>query len=86
MMQRLNMPAAGFPLLFAVLAERDDLRLSLLALLKGRSHSDITQSPGSDTRSFGTFAGGSPASQEGPAAIQNISGFPKDLPSRSAAR
>ena len=33
-----------------------------------------------------TFAAGSPAPREVPAAIQNISGFPKDLPSRSAAR
>ena len=33
-----------------------------------------------------TFAAGSPALQEAPAAIQNISGFPKDLPSRSVAR
>ena len=33
-----------------------------------------------------TFAAGSPALQEVPAAIQNISGFPEDLPSRSVAR
>ena len=33
-----------------------------------------------------TFAAGSPALREAPAAIQNISGFPQDLPSRSAAR
>jgi predicted transglutaminase-like cysteine proteinase len=39
-----------------------------------------------DYHAMTTFAGGSPASQEGPAAIQNISGFPKELPSRSAAR
>ena len=39
-----------------------------------------------DYHAITTFAGGSPASQEGPAAIQNISGFPNDLPSRSAAR
>jgi predicted transglutaminase-like cysteine proteinase len=32
-----------------------------------------------------TFAGASPPPEEAPAAIQNISGFPKDLPSRSAA-
>jgi hypothetical protein len=39
-----------------------------------------------DYHAMTTFAGGSPASQKGPAAIQNISGFPKELPSRSAAR
>ena len=39
-----------------------------------------------DYQAMTTFAAGSPAPQEAPAAIQNISGFPKDLPSRSAAR
>jgi hypothetical protein len=39
-----------------------------------------------DYQAMTTFAAGSPAPQEVPAAIQNISGFPKDLPSRSAAR
>jgi predicted transglutaminase-like cysteine proteinase len=39
-----------------------------------------------DYQAMTTFAAGSPATQEAPAAIQNISGFPKDLPSRSAAR
>ena len=39
-----------------------------------------------DYHAITTFAGGSPALQEVPAAIQNISGFPKDPPSRSAAR
>jgi len=39
-----------------------------------------------DYQAMTTFAAGSPAPQEAPAAIQNISGFPTDLPSRSAAR
>jgi len=39
-----------------------------------------------DDRAMTTFAAGSPAPQEAPAAIQNISGFPTDLPSRSTAR
>ena len=39
-----------------------------------------------DDQTMTTFAAGSAAPQEAPAAIQNISGFPKDLPSRSAAR
>jgi hypothetical protein len=39
-----------------------------------------------DYQAMTTFAAGSPAPQEVPAAIQNISGFPTDLPSRSAAR
>ena len=39
-----------------------------------------------DDHAMTTFAAGSPAPQEAPAAIQNISGFPKDLPSRPAAR
>src|SRR6266404_992034 len=39
-----------------------------------------------DYHAIPTFAAGSPALQEAPAAIQNISGFPKDLPSRSEAR
>jgi predicted transglutaminase-like cysteine proteinase len=39
-----------------------------------------------DYQAMTTFAAGSPAPQEAPAAIQNISGLPKDLPSRSAAR
>jgi hypothetical protein len=39
-----------------------------------------------DYQAMTTFAAGSPAPQEVPAAIQNISGFPADLPSRSAAR
>ena len=39
-----------------------------------------------DYQAMSKFAAGSPALQEAPAAIQNISGFPKDLPSRSAAR
>jgi predicted transglutaminase-like cysteine proteinase len=38
-----------------------------------------------DDHAMTTFAAGSPAPPEAPAAIQNISGFPKDLPSRSAA-
>jgi predicted transglutaminase-like cysteine proteinase len=39
-----------------------------------------------DYHAITTFAAGSSALQEGPAAIQNISHFPKDLPNRSAAR
>jgi predicted transglutaminase-like cysteine proteinase len=39
-----------------------------------------------DYHAITTFAAGSPALQEVPAAIQNISGFSKDLPSLSAAR
>jgi predicted transglutaminase-like cysteine proteinase len=39
-----------------------------------------------DYQAMTTFAAGSPAPQEVPAAIQNISGFPADLASRSAAR
>jgi len=39
-----------------------------------------------DYHAITTFAAGSSALQEVPAAIQNSSGFPKDLPSRSAAR
>jgi hypothetical protein len=39
-----------------------------------------------DSDATTTFAAGSPAPQEAPAAIQNISGLPKGLPSRSAAR
>ena len=39
-----------------------------------------------DYHAITTFAAGSSALQELPAAIQNSSGFPKDLPSRSAAR
>ena len=39
-----------------------------------------------DYQAMTTFAAGSPASQAAPAAIQNVSGFPKDLPSHSAAR
>src|SRR5262245_58968311 len=38
-----------------------------------------------DDHAMTTFAAASPAPPEAPAAIQNISGFPKDLPSRSAA-
>jgi predicted transglutaminase-like cysteine proteinase len=38
-----------------------------------------------DYHAMTTFAGAPPAPEEAPAAIQNISGFPKDLPSRSAA-
>ena len=39
-----------------------------------------------DYQAMTTFAAGSPAPQEAPAAIQNISSVPKDLPSRSVAR
>src|SRR5215813_4246103 len=39
-----------------------------------------------DYHAITTFAAGSPAPPEVPAAIQNISGFAKDLPSRPAAR
>jgi predicted transglutaminase-like cysteine proteinase len=39
-----------------------------------------------DSHAITTFAAGSRAPQEPPAAIQNISSFFKDLPSRSAAR
>ena len=39
-----------------------------------------------DYQAMTTFAAGSLAPQEAPAAIQNISGFPKDLPGRSATR
>jgi predicted transglutaminase-like cysteine proteinase len=39
-----------------------------------------------DSDATTTFAAGSPALQEVPAAIQNISSFFKDVPSRSAAR
>jgi predicted transglutaminase-like cysteine proteinase len=39
-----------------------------------------------DDHAITTFAAGAAAPQEAPAAIQNTSGFPKDLPSRSAAR
>src|SRR5262249_2863130 len=39
-----------------------------------------------DYQAMTTFAAGSRAPQEAPAVIQNISGSPKDLPSRSAAR
>ena len=39
-----------------------------------------------DYHAITTFAAGSPALQEAPAAIQNISGLSKDLPSRSAPR
>ena len=39
-----------------------------------------------DYQAMTTFAAGSRAPQEAPAAIQTISGFPKDLPSRSVAR
>jgi len=39
-----------------------------------------------DDRAMTTFAAGSLAPLEAPAAIQNISGFAKDLPSRSTAR
>jgi len=39
-----------------------------------------------DDQAMTTFAAGSPASQEAPAAIANISSLPKDLPSRSVAR
>jgi predicted transglutaminase-like cysteine proteinase len=39
-----------------------------------------------DYHAITTFAAGPPALQEAPAAIQNISGFSKDLPSRSAPR
>lgn len=39
-----------------------------------------------DYHAITTFAAGSPAPQGAPAAILNISGFPQDLPSRSAAR
>jgi len=39
-----------------------------------------------DSDATTTFAAGSPAPQEAPAAIQNISGLPKGLPSRSAER
>ena len=39
-----------------------------------------------DSHAITTFAAGSPAPQEAPAALQNISGFPQALPSRSAAR
>ena len=39
-----------------------------------------------DYHAITTFAAGSPALQQVPAAIQNISGFPEDLQSRSAAR
>jgi predicted transglutaminase-like cysteine proteinase len=39
-----------------------------------------------DYHAITTFAAGSPALQEVPAALQNISGFPEDLPSRSVAR
>jgi len=39
-----------------------------------------------DYHAITTFAAGSSALQEGPAAIQDVSDFPKDLPSRSAAR
>ena len=39
-----------------------------------------------DYQAMTTFAAGSSAPQEAPAAIQNISVFPKDLPSRSATR
>jgi predicted transglutaminase-like cysteine proteinase len=38
-----------------------------------------------DDHAMTTFAAGSPAPPEAPAAIRNISGFAKDLPSRSAA-
>jgi predicted transglutaminase-like cysteine proteinase len=39
-----------------------------------------------DYHAMTTFAAGSPALQEAPAALQNISGFHQALPSRSAAR
>jgi predicted transglutaminase-like cysteine proteinase len=39
-----------------------------------------------DYHAITTFVAGSSALQEGPAAIQDVSDFPKDLPSRSAAR
>ena len=39
-----------------------------------------------DSDATTTFAAGSPAPQEAPAAIQNISDSPKEMPSRSAAR
>ena len=39
-----------------------------------------------DDHAMTTFAAGSPAPSEAPAAIQSISGFAKDLPSRPAAR
>src|SRR5262249_36188192 len=39
-----------------------------------------------DYQAMTTFAAGPSAPQEVPAAIQNISGFPRDLPSRSAPR
>jgi hypothetical protein len=39
-----------------------------------------------DYHAVTTFAAGPPALQEAPAALQNISGFPQALPSRSAAR
>jgi hypothetical protein len=39
-----------------------------------------------DYHAITTFAAGSPVPQGAPAAILNISGFPQDLPSRSAAR
>ena len=39
-----------------------------------------------DYQAMTTFAAGSPASQQAPAAIANISSLPKDLPSRSVTR
>src|SRR5262245_29519762 len=39
-----------------------------------------------DYHAVTTLAAGSPAQQDAPAAIQNISVFPKDVPSRSVAR
>jgi predicted transglutaminase-like cysteine proteinase len=39
-----------------------------------------------DYHAITTLVAGSPAPQDAPAAIQNISGFPKGLPSRSVAR
>jgi predicted transglutaminase-like cysteine proteinase len=39
-----------------------------------------------DYHAITTLVAGSPAPQDAPAAIQNISGFPKDVPSRSVAR
>jgi predicted transglutaminase-like cysteine proteinase len=39
-----------------------------------------------DYQAMTTFAAASPTPQEAPAAIQNISRFPKDLPGRSVAR
>ena len=39
-----------------------------------------------DYQAMTTFAAGPPTPQEAPAAIRNISSFPKGLPSRSVAR